>query len=190
MTVYGQRQQLGIPTPELSTVARNYHRDYLEIILRPRVAMASRGCTEADAALTAFIEYARWRQVAGLGEDPEVVPCGVDWIVPQRLVDLYVRLCFREAHAFCVRDRRLPGLHRVHRVDVRAGGEHAGRGDLTGAPDLAHGYLKRCGRYRVTVLSDDIDEDPDDFERKERYGLEIALEWTPGPGAFGICSTA
>ncbi len=110
MTVYGQRQQLGIPTPELSTVARNDHRDYLEIILRPRVAMASRGCTEADAALTAFIEYARWRQVAGLGEDPEFVPCGVDWIVPQRRADLYVRLCFREAHAFCVRTGDFPGF--------------------------------------------------------------------------------
>jgi hypothetical protein len=72
--------------------------------------MAGRGCTEADAALTAFAAYERWRQKAGLGEDPEFTPYGVEWIQPPKLIDLDVRLCFREAHAFCVRTGDFPGL--------------------------------------------------------------------------------
>ena len=128
-----------------------------------------------------------------MGDDPaydlpagERAAAGALLNVPARLLDLKVRLCFREAHARCVRDSDFPWMAAYFFATFKQSLVMFGLEPTVEQIGLAHGYLRRCGRYRATIDLADVEADPGDFERLERYGLEIELEWKPGPGDYGM----
>jgi hypothetical protein len=185
-----QRQLLNGSVIDLDSIARAFLPVFVELVLAPRVVAASQGCAQAEAAIAAILAYERNRQLLGVADDPDfALPTGANSLMnlPARLVDLRVRLCFREAHAQCVRTGDFPAMATYFLAAFRQSEVILEVPPTTEQVDLAHGYLRRCGRYCATMKLDvPRVESSEHFQAKERFTLEVELEWKPGDGAWGI----
>ena len=184
------RQLLGVEGIDLDSLARAYLPLFVEVVLTPRLAAAARGCAQAEAAIAAILAYEANRQLLGVGDDPAfALPTGTSELMrlPARLVDLRVRLCFREAHAHCVQTGDLPAMAAYFFASFRQAEVFIGVAPTAEHIALAHGYLRRCGRYRATVKLDVPQVVSfENFQGKERFSLEVELEWKPGDGLWGV----
>jgi hypothetical protein len=175
-----QKQLLGEETEiPLRELALEYLPLFLQVVLAPRVAVAGRGCSQANAAMKAILAYQRTRQELGVGTDPAFdIQAGV--LVPATLADLAIRLCFREAFAECVATGDFPWLAGRFMATFRQYRHMLGIEPTPEEVQLAQGYLQRCGRYRLDATAHQIGKA--DFT----VTVDIDLEWKPGSGEWGL----
>jgi hypothetical protein len=161
--------------------------DFKNRVLARRLALAPRGCQESEEAIAAFAAYERTRQLLGVGDDPEFGLVGVTFLVPPTLMDLAIRLCFREAFAFCVKSGDFPGLEVYMFAMFQRNRNMLGLEPTDDQRQLALGYLQRCGHWRLTIEASATSDDQilgqkDTIETK----TELDLAWHEGSGDFGI----
>ena len=181
-------QQLFGQPPSIDNVAiaREYLPAFKELVLKPKVIAASQGCTQANAAMTALVNYERQRQVLGVGDDPTFSLKDDGWLIPPKLIDLATRLCFREAFNQCVADGNFPGLG-LYFMSVFLRNSKLLDAEPTQAQiNLAQGYLKRCGTYRLEVKDHWLELDPARFQVEVQTSLDFDLQWVPGDYAYGL----
>jgi hypothetical protein len=183
------RQQtfLGNPPP---WTERDFARYVLplfkRLVISRRVAVADRSCADAHAAMQAYLEYQRQRQLLGVGEDPEFDLVGAGSFIPADLVELAVHVCFKEAYESCKQTGDFPALavyflsffRQLQIMNAEVTGEYE---------SLAQDYLKKCGRWRVRLSLSY--EEPVYINAKYRQSettREFHVEWKPGDGPFGI----
>ena len=169
----------GSETPDIDLVAgaKEFLPLYLEVVLSPKLAVAGRSCADAEAAMAAMLSYQRNRQLLGVGQDPAFDIQG-GTTVPQQLLDLHTRLCLREAYQECTRTGDFPDLMGyVYRLFTRSR-VLLGVEPTAQQIDLAHGYLRRCGRYRLELKQADIEHGSP--PQHVIASSDIELEWQPG----------
>ena len=182
-----QEQMLGVePSMTMIEVARSALGAFKRLVVSPRVAIADRGCHEANDAITMYLEYQRQRQLLGVGDDPEFDLVGAGLFVPDALIDLAVQVCFKEAYEHCKATGEFPQLAVYYLSFFRT----VGILDAEPAPEhiqLAQGYLGRCGRWRVKVATTIIDDNPAaDWYDHHEATREFFAQWKAGDGLFGI----
>ena len=192
VTVERQRQMLGVGSDaELLDLAREVLKRFKDDLLGRRLALAPRGCRESEEAMTAFGSYERTRQLLGAGDDPQFQLEGVTSLVPPTLLDLTVRLCFRERFQFCVTTGDFPGLA-IYMFGVFE--RNHNMLDIDPTPEqlqLAKGYLERCGRWRLTIAARGVTDDQvTHFTHTVETKSEVDLQWHAGNGTHGILGSS
>ena len=179
-----QKQLLGVPADfDLRDFARTILTVYKRLVISPRVAAADRSCTDAQAAMRAYLVYQRQRQLLGVADDPEFDLVGAGSLVPSDLVDIAVARCFDEQFQRCAAYGEFRALAAYFLTFFQ---------QLTflGIPEpkaehlrLAVGYLSRCGRWRVrlaTTLLDISSLSHDSYHLEATR--EFYVQWQPSAG--------
>ena len=186
-----QRQaQLYPGLPSFGTplsLAERILADFKNRVLARRLELAPRGCQESEEAIAAFTAYERTRQLLGVGDDPAFGLRAVQFLVPPTLMDLAIRLCFREAFQFCTRTGDFPGLA-VYMYGIFERNHTMLAHDPTDAQlNLAHGYLQRCGHWRLTIETRGyIDDRILGWKQTLETTSDVELQWHAGNGQYGI----
>jgi hypothetical protein len=181
-----QDEILGVEPPmTVLELAQSALGAFKRLVISPRVAVADKSCDNATHAMEAYLSYQRVRQLLGVGDDPRFALVGAGLSVPAALVDLAVEVCFQEAYATCAATGDFPSLATYYLTFL----ERAAllRGDTPSEyVTLADGYLARCGRWRVHVMTTiDMPNAGIDPYHNEA-SREFFVQWTPGDGTYGM----
>jgi hypothetical protein len=185
-TLLRQRQEFGLETSwNLQDLARSVLPIFNRLVIRARVAVADRSCGDAQAAIQAYLMYQQQRQLLGVAEDPSFDLVGAGLFVPVALVDLSVRVCFKEAYERCKKTGEFPAmgtyflsfLRRVELMGVEPDPEHI---------SLAQQYLTGCGRWRVKLATTIDDPDVGVSPYHNEATREFFVQWHPSDGLYGI----
>lgn len=185
-----QKQMLGEDTSQDETLGdfvRSVAKRYQKEILVPRLKDAGLGCDEGQKALSAWFGYWRQMQLLGAVDDPAiaVVFNGVTYRssddLPEQLVPTFFDRCMSELYQRCVATGDFFQLT-LFMLGLERQWQLLGKELDPAFFDVAVGYAKRCGHWRLDEDANFTSQPTPDLTVIGRVTTSIDLQWKPGDG--------